>query len=343
MKLQKPQPLYLQLRQLLEEYIHREQPAILPAEAELMTQYGVSRKTVRNAIAELVKTGLVTPMPGKGTIVNRPAAFGNKLVILLDDFAVLPPYLYEIYLAVKAELDRAGIAGSVILINPKEPELAERLTLLLDPQSTVLLFSSAANRNDLFQLLHKRKALSVGYRPQQPFHALYSDLKDGYRQIIQYLLDQGHRCLAVASLQRDAERYQAFRQTIADAGLVPDRMVWVEASGTRLDGYRAAPQILAHPDVTGIVAHNDFTALGIMEYLLQQHFKIPEQFSLGGCDNIADAGHFPIPLTTIGHDLAAYCRQVTDFLQQPRPVHRLARPLPMQLMIRQSIISPGRK
>jgi GntR family transcriptional regulator len=45
----------------------------LPSEAELMTHYGVSRVTVRQAIDLLVEGGLVRRKHGKGTFVSGPA------------------------------------------------------------------------------------------------------------------------------------------------------------------------------------------------------------------------------------------------------------------------------
>src|SRR5215813_9744500 len=47
--------------------------AQLPAEPDLMTQYRVSRGTVRLALAELANAGLVTPTPGRGTFVREHA------------------------------------------------------------------------------------------------------------------------------------------------------------------------------------------------------------------------------------------------------------------------------
>jgi DNA-binding GntR family transcriptional regulator len=43
----------------------------LPAEHELMEIYAVSRPTVRSAVAELSKAGVVTVVRGRGTYVKR--------------------------------------------------------------------------------------------------------------------------------------------------------------------------------------------------------------------------------------------------------------------------------
>jgi DNA-binding GntR family transcriptional regulator len=43
----------------------------LPAEHELMEIYAVSRPTVRSAVAELGKAGVVTVVRGRGTYVTR--------------------------------------------------------------------------------------------------------------------------------------------------------------------------------------------------------------------------------------------------------------------------------
>ena len=68
-------PPYYQLARILSEAIRRgDLPAgeSLPSESQLARVYGLSRMTVRKAIEEIAKLGLVTAMPGKGTFVNEP-------------------------------------------------------------------------------------------------------------------------------------------------------------------------------------------------------------------------------------------------------------------------------
>jgi GntR family transcriptional regulator len=68
-------PLYSQVRERLRERIADgtyEPQARLPAESEISTIFGVSRITVRQALSDLQKEGVIFKVPGKGTFVAKP-------------------------------------------------------------------------------------------------------------------------------------------------------------------------------------------------------------------------------------------------------------------------------
>jgi GntR family transcriptional regulator len=73
-----PVPLYTQIKNALRErildgsYSPHEQ---MPSESELMERFRVSRITVRQALGDLQKEGLVFKIHGKGTFVSKPKAF----------------------------------------------------------------------------------------------------------------------------------------------------------------------------------------------------------------------------------------------------------------------------
>ena len=69
------EPLYYQIREHIREKINSsEYPpnSMIPSEAELCEIYQVSRVTVRKALAELTREGLLRRMQGKGTFVCAP-------------------------------------------------------------------------------------------------------------------------------------------------------------------------------------------------------------------------------------------------------------------------------
>jgi GntR family transcriptional regulator len=71
---QSPVPLHRQIREALRAGIRDgtyRQHAQLPSESELMATYKVSRITVRHALAELQREGLIFKITGKGTFVSK--------------------------------------------------------------------------------------------------------------------------------------------------------------------------------------------------------------------------------------------------------------------------------
>ena len=77
----KKQPLYDQLVDLLREKIETEMKPddLLPSERELSSRYGISRTTVRLALAALENAGLIYRRHGKGTYVAKTAQLSTNL------------------------------------------------------------------------------------------------------------------------------------------------------------------------------------------------------------------------------------------------------------------------
>src|SRR5471030_743866 len=73
-------PLHTQLRDVLRARIldgEYAQDTQMPSESELGSMFKVSRITVRQALGDLQKEGLIFKIHGKGTFVAKPKAFQN--------------------------------------------------------------------------------------------------------------------------------------------------------------------------------------------------------------------------------------------------------------------------
>ncbi|MDO4429368.1 MAG: GntR family transcriptional regulator [Atopobiaceae bacterium] len=85
-------PLHVRLANIMREQIYMQNwppGAQLPSEYETMTEYGVSRGTVKKAIQALVDEGLVEKRQGKGSFVSNPLGgfySGSSLLSFAESF-----------------------------------------------------------------------------------------------------------------------------------------------------------------------------------------------------------------------------------------------------------------
>lgn len=78
-----PTPLYSQLKSILESKIQSQQwkeNDRLPSEGELCKQFSVSRITVRQALSELLKAGLIYRDRGRGTFITEGAGLKRPVL-----------------------------------------------------------------------------------------------------------------------------------------------------------------------------------------------------------------------------------------------------------------------
>ncbi len=165
--LNSPTPLYAQLASVLADYIGtlgaQGVGRTLPSENECIQMFGVSRPTVRQAIAELVARGLVRKERGRGTFICEPRIIHDITHIFEDDmraahrqvkFYVLehgdvttPPELREIFGRQTKHLYRVlrqrSVAGRLIGIEQR----------FLPIEFKRHLTSKALNGHDLFSFL----------------------------------------------------------------------------------------------------------------------------------------------------------------------------------------------
>ena len=118
-------PRYFEIAQALRARVGKLHPHdSLPSDAELCSEFGVSRMTARAAVQELVNDGLVYREPGRGTFVSPPVV-DRQLSNLLG---------------FNAEMRAKGLAPSSVLISAEiAPGTKTQLQMLyLEPGSEVL-------------------------------------------------------------------------------------------------------------------------------------------------------------------------------------------------------------
>ncbi|CAN7469203.1 GntR family transcriptional regulator [Pseudoduganella sp. LjRoot289] len=181
-----PVPLHTQVRERLRERIldgSYPAHAQLPAESELGSLFNVSRITVRQALGDLHKDGMIFKVPGKGTFVSKPKAFQE--LTQLEGFAEAMSRMgHEIYNQVTSHQTL-----------PAPPEVARKLGLARDQAVSEIKRIRHLNREPL--------SLEVSYLPQAIGERLHREDLAG-RDIFLILENDYGIALGRADLQIEA-------------------------------------------------------------------------------------------------------------------------------------------
>jgi DNA-binding LacI/PurR family transcriptional regulator len=183
------------------------------------------------------------------------------------------------------------------------------------------------------------------------------NLEGGY-VATRHLLDLGHTRIGFLSgplrTSSRLERLEGYRNALIDAGIRHDpALVWEGASYTGTGdvegaeiGRAGARALLAlEQPPTGLVAINDMYALGAFAGAHDLGFRIPEDVSIIGFDDIAMAAIANPPLTTIRQPIASMMQTAVGTLIERvegfnrEPAHGVT--VPSELIVRQSTAAPG--
>ena len=158
-------------------------------------------------------------------------------------------------------------------------------------------------------LKYKMPIVFIDYVP--PFGDFPSVLIDNLRGGIlatEHLINKGYKNIAFIggeiSHPSIRERLQGYKLALERANIYNSNgnglVVTNDEHLSRQNGYRSAEKLFLHnKDVTAIFASNNATAVGVIQYLKDNNFNIPNDISLIGFDDIEADMMIDPPLTTI--------------------------------------------
>lgn len=168
----------------------------------------------------------------------------------------------------------------------------------------------------------------------------------GVRMATEYLADLGHRRFfhvsGPLSWVPAQHRARQFHAVVDERELVS--VAEFEGDWSSRSGYEAGLQMPLDQGITAIVVANDQMALGVLKALKQRHLRVPQDTSVIGFDDIAEAGYFEPALTTISNDFEGQGRVAMDALlssidpRRPRQVESSRDPV---LIVRESTSAPA--
>ncbi len=340
---------------------------LLPPEEELAAQFGVTRQTLRKAVATLVADGLVVRRPGCGTFVPFPAARGAQRDSLLYVGSTTEHYYQAFYEALCAEAERRGKAVTAFTPSGAADSL-RRLRQLADSHRRLICMTEAWRK--------VRQALPAGLhvtlvsgsasadhvdRDQPPTYLISTDPYRAAKLAVEYLADLGHRRIGFASPGRAVGGdpmsgavwpgyvpYLGYRSGLLERGLtetgglaVPDQLM---NNGDFAEGhYRYFARHLDDfdPSPTAYVVANDFRAGPLLRALRERGRRVPEEVSLVGIGNTPWAQAVDPPLTSVCLGETEMARLAVTLNAEPEPkTTRIVRVDP-ELVERHSAAAPS--
>ncbi len=157
------------------------------------------------------------------------------------------------------------------------------------------------------------------------------DIDDGagIEELVRYLIGHGHRRFAFLAIETGVaggwpqwqgpvrRRPEGIQRALAVAGLSldDDGVEVLEVSCTRSGGAEAFRTLWArdsHP--TAIVAFSDIIAFGVLDAAREAGVRVPEDVSVTGFDDLAEAGWTTPGLTTVRQPIATKGRLAAEYL-----------------------------
>ncbi len=361
-----PVPLYKQIEQWLRSRIASgilQPDEMLPSTKALCEQMGgINNTTVRQAIANLTRDGLLFAVQGRGTFVAKSKKRLSRVGLVLpnlDDELTL-----EIARGVQEVLDgkwgdvREKQAATILFDSTRDAQKeVDNVGQLQDLQLDGAIVMPICY-GEIFEHLVRLKTehfplvLVDSIMPGIKFSSVTSDNYRGGYRVTEHLIQQGCQniawlgnCKGYSSAQ---QRFAGYRDALGDHGHIYQRKWTFEQETTtpvapfEESTRRIVQQIVStQAEIDGIVCANDGEAIACLAILRELGVSVPNRIAVTGFDDVSAASHSEPPLTTIHQPMREIGRQAANLL-----LHRLSDPdapgkeivLPVDLVIRSSSI-----
>lgn len=282
----------------------------IPSESEFSQIMNISNITVRKAMSELVNSGIIYRIKGKGSFVSdkflQSGRNTNRLVaFMFSDIDVRDNAYIELIISMQKYLMSQNFSLIVECTDGDSQSEISSIKNLLSKNVEGFIIYSKEPKNCIpsYKFLHDNNipfVLVDRYTPLFPCNFVGSNDHDGAFAATHHLLKLNHTNIAFVgshlSLSTEQERFAGYKDALASMSLevnpencFPDYKVDLDrlVANTKKGG------------ITAFFAVNDHCALKVMNALYSEGIRVPDDVSIVGFGDSEVIKHSMIPLTTV--------------------------------------------
>lgn len=281
----------------------------------------VSEKTRKKVLKIIEEDHYVPNSVARSLVMKSTKIIG---VIVAD---ILNPFYAEIIRSIQDEVDKAGY--SIISCNSDEDMEKEKqcIQMLMEKHVDAIILAGGRGKGEFFNA-HVHAAarqlpvvLVNEYLDGENIYSIVCNKKKGAYLGINYLLELGHRDIAMITGYEDykpsIEKLNGYKKALKEAG-IPFRKEYVTYGDYHPDGgSNNVKELMAlEKPPTAILAANDLMAMGAVRTLYDMGYRVPEDVSVIGFDDITMNQYFLPALTSIRQEMKLQGSMAVELLNQ---------------------------
>jgi len=309
----------------------------LPGEYPLCERFSCSRTTVRRAMVELEKKGLIYRHHGKGTFAHPVTKLNLPPVGLLvrKPERLTGDYFVELIRGCNSYLNTVG--SQLTIISQPPQEWPQRL---FESISGVIVIPVSITAEDISFLAEGNCPYVVMMESLLPGPHVKMDLEQISYDLAKLLLDEDHRRIALISghsEHSDSFKRNGISRALAEYGVAIDSLQDIQTHYDISNAKKAACTLIKQKDrPTAIIGFDDMIAIEVINAAKDAGLDLPHDLSVVGFNNSPMGSLITPELTTVHfpiHDsgraaarmlAGQYLKgiKVKTIVQHPHLVHR---------------------
>lgn len=336
-------PLHMQVQSVLQDAIdlHFEDGQTFWTEMLLMERLGVSRNTVRRALDELTREGVLVANSTKNRVVRKAASLTTVALFhqkYNSDFTVeMLQNLASICSSRGCDFrpfyTHGGDKTVEILSNFDLPQRSTRIVLFDTPERNLALHRMLSKRG-------YRTVVIDTYFPDFDGNYVGTDTTAAVEIGLEHLRELGHRRIMLlvnepAEVETVQSKIQAFEQMIQAQGLDKSSVHICHVSEGH-DSFEAAYNAMDEvweQRPTAIFTVSDPGAWAALKWLAQHKIEVPQHVSVLGFEGVRPSRFTHPALSTVAHPITDIARRAIELLWESNNSQEFLKP---HLIVRES-------